>query len=83
MNLLGDTNDTASGAGTSVTSLLGLLVATTAEVISTGVDDDGTLFAISTTHALDIYGGLLHTPRTLSAPINLTSLSWTEPTALP
>lgn len=34
---------TASRTGTSVTSLLGLLVATTAEVIGTGVDDDGTL----------------------------------------
>lgn len=34
---------TASRAGTSVTSLLGLLVATLAKVISTGVDDQSTL----------------------------------------
>lgn len=34
---------TASRAGTSVASLEGLLVATLAEIIGTGVDDDGTL----------------------------------------
>jgi hypothetical protein len=38
-NLCGNTNDTASRAGTSVTGLLGLLVTTLAKVISTGVDD--------------------------------------------
>ena len=34
---------TASRTATSIASLLGLLVAATAEVIGTGVDDDGTL----------------------------------------
>ena len=43
-NLVGDTNDTASRARTSVTSLLGLLVAALAEIVGTGVDDDGALF---------------------------------------
>lgn len=42
--LVGDANDTASGAGTSVTSLLGLLVSALAKVISAGVDDNGALF---------------------------------------
>ena len=43
MYLGGDTNDTACRAGTSVTSLLGLLVSTLAEVISAGVHNDGAL----------------------------------------
>lgn len=34
---------TAGRAGTSVTSLEGLLVATLAEVVGAGVDDDGAL----------------------------------------
>ena len=34
---------TACGAGTSVASLLGLLVATLAQVVGAAVDDDGTL----------------------------------------
>ena len=34
---------TASGTGTGVASLEGLLVATLAEIISAGVDDDGAL----------------------------------------
>jgi hypothetical protein len=42
-NLVGDTNDTASRAGTSVTSLLGLFVSALAEVVSAGVDNDGAL----------------------------------------
>lgn len=37
---------TAGGTRTSVTGLLGLLVATTAEVISTSVDDQGPLYAL-------------------------------------
>lgn len=41
MNLLGDTNDTASGTSASVASLLALLVLTLAEVVSASVDDDG------------------------------------------
>ena len=40
-NLLGDTNDTASGTSASVASLLALLVLALAEVVSAGVDDDG------------------------------------------
>ena len=35
---------TASGAGTGVTGLLGLLVTTLAKVISTGVDDQSALY---------------------------------------
>jgi hypothetical protein len=38
-HLCGNTDDTASRAGTSVTGLLGLLVTTLAKVISTGMDD--------------------------------------------
>ena len=41
MNLLGDTNDAASGTSASVASLLALLVLALAEVVSAGVDDDG------------------------------------------
>lgn len=41
--LVGDTDDTASRAGTSVTSLLGLLVSALAEVVGAGVDNDGAL----------------------------------------
>lgn len=44
VNLVGNTDDTARRAGTSVASLQGLLVATLAKVISTGVDDDGSLY---------------------------------------
>ena len=40
-NLLGDTNDTASGTSASVASLLALLVLALAEVVGAGVDDDG------------------------------------------
>lgn len=39
--LSGDTNDTTGGTSTSVTSLLGLLVATPSEVVGTGVNDQG------------------------------------------
>lgn len=42
--LVGDTNDTAGRAGTSVTGLLGLLVSALAEVVGAGVDNDGALF---------------------------------------
>jgi hypothetical protein len=44
--LVGDTNDTASGASTSVTSLLGLLVTALAEVVGAGVDDNSALLTI-------------------------------------
>lgn len=40
--LCGNTNNTAGRTSTGVTSLLGLLVTTTAKVVSTGVDDEGT-----------------------------------------
>jgi hypothetical protein len=40
-NLVGNTNDTASRARTSVTSLLGLLVSALAKVVSAGVHNDG------------------------------------------
>lgn len=39
--LVGDTNDTASRAGTGVASLQTLLVATLAQVVGAGVDDNG------------------------------------------
>ena len=42
MHLRRDTNDTASRTGTSVASLEGLLVAALAEIVSAGVDNDGT-----------------------------------------
>jgi hypothetical protein len=45
-NLVGDTNDTASRARTSVTSLLGLLMAALAEVVGAGVDNDGALLCV-------------------------------------
>lgn len=41
--LVGDTNDTASRAGTGVASLQRLLIATLSEVISATVDDDSSL----------------------------------------
>jgi hypothetical protein len=44
MYLVGDTNDTASGAGTGVTGLLGLLVSALAEVVGAGVDNNGALW---------------------------------------
>ena len=40
MNLLGDTNDAASGTSASVASLLALLVLALAEIISAGVHDN-------------------------------------------
>ena len=40
-NLVGDANNTASRARTSVTSLLGLLVSALAEVVSSSVNDNG------------------------------------------
>lgn len=44
--LVGDTNDTASRAGTGVASLQRLLVATLSEVISATVDDDSSLWTV-------------------------------------
>jgi hypothetical protein len=41
--LVGDTNDTASWASTSVTGLLGFLMAALAEVVGAGVDHNGAL----------------------------------------
>lgn len=45
-HLVGDTNDTASGAGTSVTSLLGLLVSALTEIVGAGVDNNGALLRL-------------------------------------
>ena len=45
LSLVGDTNDTASRSGTSVASLEGLLVATLAEIVGAGMDNDGSLTA--------------------------------------
>ena len=45
--LVRNTDDTASRTGTSVTSLLGLLVSALAEVVGAGVDDDGALLQVS------------------------------------
>jgi hypothetical protein len=42
VHLRRDTNDTASGTGTGVASLEGLLVVALAEIVSAGVDNDGT-----------------------------------------
>lgn len=52
-NLSSNANDTASRTETSVTSLLGLLVTTTAEVISASVDDKGTAQNALGTNQLD------------------------------
>ena len=41
VSLVGDSDDTASRSGTSVTSLEGLLVITLAEIVGAGVDNDG------------------------------------------
>jgi len=41
VHLGGDTNDTASRSSAGIASLLGLLVAASAEIVSAGVDDDG------------------------------------------
>jgi len=43
LSLVGDADDTASWTSASVASLLGLSVATLAEVIGAGVYDDGAL----------------------------------------
>ena len=45
-HLVGDTNDTASGAGTGVTSLLGLLVSALTEIVGAGVDNNGALLRL-------------------------------------
>jgi hypothetical protein len=45
MRLGGDTNDTARRAGACVTGLLGLGVATLAEIVGAGVYDDGALYS--------------------------------------
>lgn len=45
--LVGDADDAAGGTGASVASLLGLGVATLAEVVGAAVDNDGALVVIS------------------------------------
>lgn len=59
---------TAGRAGTSVTSLLGLLVATLAEVISASVDDQSALFNVRDDHNVDRYttGGRTYAKNALS-----------------
>jgi hypothetical protein len=44
--LVGDTDDTASGAGASVTSLLGLLVSALTEIVGASVDNNGALLRL-------------------------------------
>ena len=80
--LVGDANDTAGRAGTSVASLLGLLVAALAEVVGAGVADDGALIDVSCA-GRECARGSKRTPMTLSEPISLMSLSWTLPLELP
>lgn len=69
---------TASGAGTSISRLLGLLVATLAEIISAGVDDESAL-CMALVRCLIPQWRSKRTPMTLSEPISLMSLSWMLP----
>lgn len=52
------TKFTAGGAGTSVASLLGLLIATLAEVVGACVDDDGALLLYMSQRYYKGTGGL-------------------------
>lgn len=52
-DLGGNANDTAGRTAASVASLLGLLVATLAEIVSAGVDDDGAANDALSTNELD------------------------------
>ena len=76
--LVGDTNDTASGAGASVASLLGLLVSTLAEIIGASVDNNGALLRLVLVYQY-VIGAKGLTPMTLSDPMSLINLSWTHP----
>ena len=59
--LVRDANDTAGRAGTSVTGLLGLLVATLAEIVGAGVDNNGALSCVSSRPRIAIQVAL-HSP---------------------
>ena len=81
--LLGNTDDAASRSSASVPSNLALLMVSPAQVVSAGVDDKRSLFRwrqqllyIHTTR-------MVHTPNTLSCPINLIYSSVMEPLELP
>lgn len=82
-SLVGDANDTAGRTGAGVASLEGFLVATLAEIVGAGVDDDGALegqvSCVHVSRAIHVQ----RTPMTLWGPISLTRLSETEPLALP
>jgi hypothetical protein len=74
---------TTSRTGASISGGLGVGVTALAEVISARMDDDGALeFSISS-DSIELKLILVHTPITLSGPINLMSLSVTDPVALP
>ena len=51
LTLCGNADDTASGAGPGVASLLALLVAALAEVVGASVDDDGALHKMNRQHS--------------------------------
>jgi hypothetical protein len=71
---------TASRSSSGVSGLQRLFVTSLAEIISSGVDDNGALRNVSLHPSLRIEE---HTPMTLSAPINLMSLSVVVPLPLP
>jgi hypothetical protein len=71
---------TASRSSSGVSGLQGLFVTSLAEIISSGVDDNGALRNVSLYSSLQLEE---HTPMTLSAPINLMSLSVVVPLPLP
>lgn len=77
---------TAGGTGTSIASLQGLLVSALAEIIGSGMDNDGPLHGASVWGtAIRVGAGrkVFHTPMTLSGPMSLMSLSVTDPLELP
>jgi hypothetical protein len=71
---------TAGRASSCVSGLQGLFITSLAEIISSGVDDNGALRNVSLYSSLQLEE---HTPMTLSAPINLMSLSVVVPLPLP
>lgn len=86
-SLLGNTDNSASGARTSVTGLERLLVSSLAEIVGAGVDDDGALGQSQSRGVLQEEGNgnkdITRTPMTLSGPMSLMNLSWTDPLELP
>jgi hypothetical protein len=71
---------TAGRASSGVSGLQGLFITSLAEIISSRVDDNGALRNVSLYPSLQLEE---HTPMTLSAPINLMSLSVVVPLPLP